>query len=327
MRFRLSLLLMIAVVLILGGCGNSGGANASFPNKNIELVVPSSAGGGNDVLFRAVQDALTKEELVDENVIVANKPGGGGEVAWQYISTQADGHSIALSTSLLLTNELRGNSELSYEDLTPVATLASEWLVIGASKESGVESLDDIVTRLQEDPKSLKLAFGPSLGGDHHLLFLQIAIEAGVDPSELDIMVYEGGGEVTNALLGGHVDVVAHGVAALKDHYEEGNVNIVAVSADERIDELPDVPTLQEQGIDIVFPHWRGVVGPPGMSEEEIAYWETTFEKMVETESWKTFLKNSGMNTFYKNSEETKSFLDEQSENARHLLQNAKLID
>jgi tripartite-type tricarboxylate transporter receptor subunit TctC len=323
MKLRLTILTVLALMFMVAGCSENAGV---FPNKNIELVVPSSAGGGNDVLFRAVQDAITKENLVEENTVVANKPGGGGEVAWQHISKQKDGHSIALTTSLLLTNELREQSDLSYEELTPIATLASEWLVLAVNAKKDLNSLDDVLDQLLENPKSLKLAFGPSLGGDHHLLFLQAAVEAGIDPSELDIMVYEGGGEVTNALLGGHVDVVTHGVAALKDHHEAGSVKILAVSSDERIDELPDVPTFTEEGLEIVFPHWRGVVGPPNMTEDEVKYWEDTFAAMAESETWQGFLANTGMNNFYKNSQETHAFLEEQSENAKDLLQKAKLI-
>jgi putative tricarboxylic transport membrane protein len=324
MQTKPLMLIMLTIVFVVGGCATGDG---QFPQREIELVVPSSAGGGNDRVFRAVQDSLTEENLVEQNVIVSNKSGGGGEVGWHYVSQQKDGHSIGLSTSLLLTNHLRGNSDLSYEDLTPLATLASEWLVLAVNAETGIDSLEDVFDQLQQDPKSLNLAFGPSLGGDHHLLFLQTAHMAGIDPAELDIVVYEGGGEVTNALLGGHVDVVAHGVSALADHHEVGSVKILAVSSDERIDELPDVPTLREEGFDIQFPHWRGVVGPPDMPEEEVQYWEDKFAEMAETESWQTFLENSGMTNFYLNSEETVEYLNEQNELAEELLQSAKLID
>ncbi|WP_227937139.1 tripartite tricarboxylate transporter substrate binding protein [Alkalihalobacillus deserti] len=317
-------LLVIALLFMVVGCSSQTG---SFPQKNVELVVPSSAGGGNDRLLRAVQDTLTKEELMEQNIIVANKSGGGGEVAWQHIKKQKDGHSVGLTTSLLLTNYLRDKSDLSYEDLTPIVTLASEWLVLAVNAESGLESLEEVFDQLRENPKSLKLAFGPSLGGDHHLLFLQAAQMSGIDPSELDIVVYEGGGEVTNALLGGHVNVVTHGVAALAEHHEVGSVNILAVSSSERIEELPEVPTFKEAGIDLEFPHWRGIVGPPNMSEEEVKYWEDKFAEMVETETWRTFLKNTGMSNYYKNSAETKEFLEQQNDNARELLQSAKLID
>lgn len=318
-------LFMLTLAVVLGGC--SAETANPFPKRNIELVVPSSAGGGNDRVFRSVQDALTKESLVNQNVIVSNKSGGGGEVGWKHIQKQKDSHSIGLTTSLILTNQLRGNSDLSYQDLTPIATLASEWLVLGVNAQSGLNSLQDVFEQLRKDPKSLTLAFGPSLGGDHHLLFLKGAVMAGIDPSELKITVYEGGGEVTNALLGGHVDVVTHGVSALADHHSVGSVKILAVSSEERIKEIPDVPTWKEEGMDVVFPHWRGVVGPPNMTEEEIKYWDETFAKMVETETWKAFLESSGMSNYYLNSQETKEFLEQQNEMAKELLQSAKVID
>ena len=104
-------------------------------------------------------------------------------------------------------------------------------------------------------------------------------------------------------------------------------MKIVAVTSEERMEEIPEVATWIEQGVDMVFPHWRGIMGPPNMTQEEIAYWDEKISSMVETEAWKTLLKNNGWSSFYKNSSETMEFLNGQNQNYETLLSESGLTD
>ena len=320
------LFVLIFLGLILAACSNSASGEKEFPSENIEIIAPASPGGGWDITARSVQKILKDKGLVDGNINVINKPGGGGEVGWQYLHPK-DAHNLAVNSSLLLTNNLLGTSELTYNDFTPLATLATEWQSLAVPADSTYESLDDLMKQLKKDPNSIKVGVGPALGNDDHLSFVQAARENEVDPKQVNFLVYEGGGDVVTALLGNHVDVVTTSLSEVKEQYLAGDVRILAVSSAERLDDLPDVPTYKEQGIDMEFPHWRGIMGPKDMSEEEIAYWDEKLSEMVQSEEWKQVVENNDWEGFYKNSTETKAFFDEQQELYQGLVNDSGLLE
>jgi len=319
--------LLILVALVFAGCSNdSSSSQDSFPNGNIEIIAPASPGGGWDATARAMQKIFDDEGIIDENMNVTNKPGGGGEVGFQYLKDK-DGHTISINSSLLITNNLLGQSDLTHEDFTPLAILSTEWIATAVSPDSDFESGMDVLEQLKEDPTSLKIGVAPGLGNNDHLAFVQAATEYGVDVPKLEFMVYESGGDLLTALLGGHVDVASMSVSEAKEQHTAGELKIIAVTSEEKIEGLEEVDTWSEQGIDMVFPHWRGVMGPPDMTEKEIAYWDETISAMVETDAWKDVMKNNEWEPFYKNSQETKEFFGEQNEMYKELLNNAGLTD
>jgi len=309
------LLIAAASVFALSACSDStaNSEESKFPEKNLEIVAPASPGGGWDLTARSIQKLLKDNDLVEANVNVLNKPGGGGEVGWKYLQ-EKDAHSLAVNSSLVLTNNLLGSSNLSYEDFTPIAILATEWQSLAVSPDSKYQSLEELMEQMKKDPSSINIGVGPALGNDDHLSLVQAAKEFGVDPQDLNFLVYEGGGDVVTALLGKHVDVVTTSLSEVKEQYLAGNVNILAVSSSERLEELDDVPTYKEQGVDMEFPHWRGVMGPPNMTEAQIEFWDEKLGAMVDTEQWIEVINNNDWDPFYKDSEETKQFLDEQNE-------------
>ena len=90
--------------------------------------------------------------------------------------------------------------------------------------------------------------------------------------------------------------------------YKAGKIKILAVSAPKRLDRLPEIPTWKEQGINVIFQHWKGIMGPKDMTEEEVAYWDGVIKRMVESDSWKGILRERGWEDFYKDSGETRGF-------------------
>lgn len=319
------ILVSLSLVFVAACSSQSSGEGKEFPTKNIEIVAPATPGGGWDTTARSMKKVLSGKELVKKPISVVNKPGGSGEVGWKYLKSK-DGHNLAIDSSLLITNSLLGQSKLTHKDFTPIATLTTEWMALGVPADSKFESASKLLEQLKKDPSSLKIAIAPGLGNDAHLSFVQACIKAGVDVSKLEFLIYGSGGDQITALVGGHVDAAMMSVSELEQQYKADKVDILAVTSGERLDKLKDVPTWKEQGIDMVFPHWRGVIGPPDMSEEAIAYWDKKIGEMVKSDEWKEVLKNNQWESYYKDSSETKAFLKEESEKYAELLKSAGLI-
>jgi tripartite-type tricarboxylate transporter receptor subunit TctC len=322
---KLYFVFVVLLLVIVSACSSqSSGGGSDFPTKKIEFVAPASPGGGWDLTARSMQKILEEEKLIDQPINVVNKPGGSGEVGWKYLKTK-DAHTLAINSSLVITNHLLGHSKLTYKDFTPIAILTTEWSSIAVPTDSKIKSAKEVMEKLKKNPKSLKIGVAPGLGNDDHLSFVQAAKTYGVDVTKLDFLVYESGGDVVTALAGGHVDVATMSVSEAKQQYLAGKINILAVTSDERIKGLEKVPTWKEQGVDMVFPHWRGVMGPPDMSDEEIEFWDKKIGKMVKTDAWKEILNNNEWEPFYKDSSEAKKFLKEETQKYDDLLQSSGL--
>ncbi|HOX31688.1 MAG TPA: tripartite tricarboxylate transporter substrate-binding protein [Spirochaetales bacterium] len=285
------------------------------PTKTIELVAPANPGGGWDMLCRVVQKSLVDEKLVEKNVIVVNKPGGGGSVGWTYLKgKKGQGEYLAATSTLLMLNQLLGSSELTYKDFTPIAALQSEWISITVQADSPYKSINDLMTAIKADPSAVPIGVGPTLGNNDHLLILRLAKSYGIDPAKLKFIVYPGaGGEIVPALLGGHIKCTTIGLAEVLEQHKAGKMRVLGVSSPAPLAFLPGVKTFKEQGLDVVFPHWRGIIAAPGLKPEQVAYWDGVFGKMVQTKTWKEQIEKLGWSDFYQNAAAHSKFLAEQT--------------
>lgn len=321
------LVLIIVFSIVLASCGKNNESSASkkqFPDETVEIVAPASPGGGWDTTARAIQKIILEENLTKQNVNVINKPGGGGEVGWQYLKSRSP-NTISINSSLLLSNNELGLSDLNTNDFTPIAILATEWISLTASNKSNLNSGKEVMEKLKKDPKSLTIGVAPGLGNNDHLAFVQAAKEYGVDVENIDFLVYKSGGDLQTALLGGHVDVASTAVSEVKEQHQTGKLKMLAVTSDKPIEGIEDVPTWEDQGIDVVFPHWRGVMGPKDMTPEQREYWDTTMEKVVKSKRWQEIRKNNDWENFYKDSEESEKFLKAQRKKYNELVNDSGL--
>ena len=314
---------LFAVLMLIAVFATAGAASAEWkPSRTIELIAPANPGGGWDMLCRTVQKALTDEKLVEKNVIVVNKPGGGGATGWNYLKgKKGQGEYLAATSTLLMLNNLLGKSDITYRDVTPIAALQTEWISIAVEQDSPWKTVKDLFEAIKADPSAVPVGVGPTLGNNDHLMFLELAQEFGVDPASIKFIVYPGaGGEIVPALLGGHVKATSIGLAEVLEQHKAGKMRVIGVSSDQKLDFLPDVAPFKEQGVDLVFPHWRGLVGAPDLTPEQVKYWDDVFAKMVQTETWKTLINNLGWSNFYQNSAEHTAFLEESSKEFDSLL-------
>lgn len=304
------------IVLLLIGCSNKE-VEQEF-DEEVTIIAPSSIGGGWDVTARAIQEILLQENLLHE-ISVINKIGAGGELGWKYTYQQRD-HVLAMNSSLIITNHLLGQSKLTFKDFTPIATLAKEWEVVIVSKESNINNAKTLLSEIKHTPQQYSIGISPRLGNDDQLSFVLASKQYGIEPKKLNFRVYENSSEVVNALIENEIEVATMSISEAKKYYDLDQIKLLVISSDNRLSELPDLPTWKEEGIDVVFQHWRGIMGPPNMSKEEIEFWDQVFGQMVNTKTWEQTLDHYMWEDFYKNSEETYKYLEEQSKMYEQLM-------
>ena len=301
--------------LACGAVQAQSSGKAWTPDTTIEFIAPAGPGGGWDLTARALQRAATSDKIINKNIIVSNKPGGGGATGWNYLKgKEGNAHYLAMNSSLVLLNNLLGSSKLSYQDFTPLAMLSSEWISVAVKADSPYKSGKELMEALKKDPGVITIGVGPSLGNNDHLSFVRVAKESGVDVSKLKWVVYEkAGGDLVMSLLGGHLGVATTAMSETLQQHKAGKLRILAISADKRSAMAPEIPTWKEQGVDMVYPHWRGVMGPPGMTAEQIKYWDDALAKLTASKTFVKTMESMNQQVTYKNSLEFRRFLADQN--------------
>jgi putative tricarboxylic transport membrane protein len=291
------------------------------PTKNVDIVVNSGAGGAADRQSRVVQKFLQGIPGIP-SVTVTNRPGGGGTIALHFITQQpGDAHYLGVLSTGLITNHITGVSKIGHRDITPLNIVMHDYVAVWVHGGSPIKSAADLMARLKTDPKSVSLAFSTAPGNQNHVVIGMLARAANVDPKAVKTVVYASGGQGTTAALGGHVDVWFGTAASVMQHVETGAVRVLGLSAAQRQPgKLANVPTLREQGIDAVYYAWRGFLAPKGITAAQTAFWEQAFEKIVRSDEWKKVQEEYLWGPDYKNSAETRKFLEREDELLRKIL-------
>lgn len=290
---------------------SSAAAQSWRPEKNVEIIVGSSPGGSFDLTARSMQKIFQDTKLVDTSVTVVNKPGGNNSVSWVYLNGHAgDGHYLALVFPTLITNKLMGSNPITIEDVTPVAHLYSDYIAFAVRPDSRLKTAKDIVAALKQDPQKISMGL-TAVGTAHQVTAARLAKAAGVDPKQLKFVVFKGAGDAKTAVLGGHIEIVISAPASFAGDLEAGKLHVPFVSAPKRMSgALAKVPTLKEQGYDIVVPNWRGIAGPKGMDKAKVAYWEGVFAKLSQHPEWQAVMGKYGWENDYMNSRDFAKFLE-----------------
>ncbi len=278
---------------------------AAYPEEEIEWALWSSPGGGSDTTARTVGIPLRKDMGVP--LVVKNMSGGSGARAMEYVQEQkADGYTWLFITNTLITTTERGLVDYSYEDWKPVFMLNHDPQTIAVSADSGIESFEDLI----EIGKERKLKWGLThLGGNDHVAINTVAEAAGI---EYDPIVYDSGAEVMVGALGGSIDVFISNPSEIMGQVEAGKINIIASMSEKRLSILPDTPTLKELGHDIQFGTWRGVAVKAGTDPEVVSKIESMLAKAADSEIYREFLKDNGMDYNVKDAEEFDEFIQKQ---------------
>ena len=284
----------IAALMLV--CGASGAPAQSWsPQKNVEIVVGSAPGGSNDKTARSVERMIQQLKLVPTSVTVNNRPGGGSNIAFGYVQQHAgDPHYLMVGTPSLLTNHITGLSKLHHNDYTPIASLLNDYVVFVVNASAPIRNGRDLAERLKKDPKSVSIGFATTLGSHNHIAAGLLAKTVGVNARDLKAIAHKGSAEAIANLLGGHIDLVTTAAGNIAGHVAAGKLRVIGVAAERRLPgALADAPTWKEQGVNLVFGGWRGILAPKALTPQQSAYWEGVMKKATEAPEWKSELEKN----------------------------------
>ncbi len=314
---KLALSLIAAVILSSGAW-----AQPWKPARNIEMVVGAGSGGGNDRTARVIQKIMQDTSALPVTMVVINRPGAAGAIAQEYLNTHGgDAHYLMVTNPALLTNQITGVGTVKYTDMTAIAQLFTEYVTVFVKADSPIKTGKDVIERLRKDPGALSIAVSPGPDAGTHIATALALKSGGVDTRHLRAVSYKSAGEAMAAVLGGHIDLMATTPLNVLPQMLAGKVRVIAVSAPRRLSgKMASVPTWREQGFDAVFGNWRGIIGPKGLTREQIDYWDQVFSRLNATDEWKAEIQSGMWEETYMNSRDARAFLDKEYEQLRRIL-------
>jgi putative tricarboxylic transport membrane protein len=321
MKHRARLLSIIVVVITAVPLG-FGRSQEFKPSRQIEAVVHTGPGGGSDIFARAIAEMLQKEKLITQRMQVVNKSGGGSAVAMSYLAEKkGEPHTIGFFTGVWVTNPLTtAEATVTVKDLTPIVRLVLEPAVIAVKADSPYKDTKDFIDAARKSPNQLRQS-GGSITGRDNLMRLLIQKATG---AQWTYISFPSGGERLSNLLGGHVQMMVIEPQEAGEHIRAGNLRVIAALTEKRLDSMPNVPTIKEQGIDVtIIPQARGVLAPPAASKEVVQYWEGVFERFAKSASWKQYVEQNQFEEGYLKGPPLNKFFDELTVLMRNVLKEA----
>lgn len=319
---------IVSLLVIAGFLAACGVAIAKeYPTKPMEFVAPGGAGGGWDLTIRTVAKVLEDTKLVSVPMPITNRPGGGGGVNLAAMQKQRGSDRLVsvYSPPLLLIN-LNGSSPFGYSHTTPLAGLIADYGAFVVRKDSPYQNINDVLEALKKDPTSVKIAGASSPGSMDHIQFLMVAKAAGVKNLRKINYVSFQDTSAMGQLLGGHVDLFSTGLGEAAGMIKGGEVRVLAITSDHRVEAHADLPTCKEQGVDVEFTNWRGLFGAPNMPDYAMAYWQEVLAKMVKTPEWAEACKRNGWDQKYMNAADFKAFLDKTNREYMEIMEEINML-
>lgn len=292
------------------------------PSKQIETVVHTGPGGGSDLFARAIAEMLQKEKLISQRMQVVNKSGGGPAVAMAYLAEKkGESHTVGFYTGVWVTNPLTtAEATVTMKDLTPVTRLVLEPAVIAVKADSPYKTMKDFIEAAKKNPKQLAQS-GGSITSRDNLMRLLLQKHTG---AQWNFISFPSGGERLSNLLGGHVQMMVIEPQEAGEQIRAGNLRVIASLTEKRLPTLPNVPTIKEQGIDVpIIPQARGLLAPPAVPREVVAYWEGVFDAFVKTPSWKQYVEQNQFEDAYLKGPALNKFIDGLKDQMREVLKEA----
>lgn len=283
--------------------------------EEVHFVIPGGAGGGWDGTARGTGEALTESGLVG-TASYENMSGGGGGVAIAHMIENADslGNTMMVNSTPIVIRSLTGVFPQSFRDLTLIAGTIGDYAALVVNTDSDVASMDDLLNAYREDGMGFAIGGGSVPGGMDHLVAAMVMQAAGEDPTAFNYIPYDAGGAAMAGLLSGEIQALSTGFSEAVALAQQGEVRILGVTSDERVDAFADAPTMMEQGLDTTFVNWRGFFAAPGIDDAQLAGFQEALTAMYETEAWEEVRARNGWVNIHNNGDEFRAFLEDQEQ-------------
>lgn len=309
------------LILLLSSCSNQSNIE-SFPEKSIQLIVSFSPGAATDTQARIIAKHANK--YLDEELVIVNKPGGGGQVGWNHFSTvNPDGYTLAAyNLPHVITQPLVSDTSFTIDTFEPLVNWGGDPTVFAVHADSPIQNLDDLIKEAKQSPDSITVGNAGKYVGQH-LAILQLEHAADI---QVEDVPFQGSADAIASLLGGHTDVVA---GNLSDIYRLGDeVRPLAIATEERHSFSPDIPTFKELGFpEVMMSTDRGIAARKGTPQEIIDKLEKSFLKLLEDEEFLTEMKNAGADMLVMDREQVIKDIEKRKATYEELLKSIDVIE
>ena len=296
------------------------------PAKPVEFVVPAGAGGGADVMARFLSPLISKHNLAPKPFIVVNKSGGAGAEGFMYVKgKKGDSQTIIITLSNLFTTPLATGVPFSWKDLTPITRLALDYFVLWVPADAPYNTAKEYLDAVKKEPGKFKMA-GTGTAQEDQIITIMIEQAFGV---KFTYVPFKGGGDVAVQLVGKHVESTVNNPAEAVSHWKAGRLKPLALIDSARM-ALPDwdkIPTMKEAtGVDLSYMMLRGIFAPPGITQEQQAYYANLLKKVTETPDWQKYISDFGLKAAYLSGPDYPKWVGEQEVLHKELMKKGGLI-
>lgn len=303
MAFKLNTLLASAAFAVI--------STTSFAT---ECIAPANPGGGWDFTCRQIGKILFDIGQVPNPVQVTNMAGGGGGLAFNHVvSERGTDNDLIVAASQATATRLAQNAYagMTADQVRFVGAIGADPGVIVVAKDSPFQNLNDMVAAIKADPGSVAFAGGSAAGGFDHLKVLMILKETGfTDIRKIKYIGVDGGADAITQTVGGFTQGMTGDMSEIVGFLKSGEVRALAVLTEERVPGFEDIPTAQEQGIDVVAVNWRGLYVPKGISDADFNAWGGKLKAVAESQEWKDAMTANGLAPFTKVGGDFQSWVD-----------------
>jgi len=323
----------VAAMVAVGSSFVAGTAQAWEPTKTVEFIVPAGTGGGADQMARMLQGVIQKNKLMSQPLVVINKSGGAGAEGFLDVkNSKGNPHKIIITLSNLFTTPLATGVPFSWEDMTPVAMLALDEFVLWVNASSDYKTAADYVNAIKAgNDNEFKMG---GTGSKQEDQIITAALEQ-TTGKKLTYIPFKGGGDVAAQLVGNHINSSVNNPIEGVSHYRAGALRPLCVFDSQPMpykDELVNgeswssIPTCKQAGLDVEYLMLRGIFMPPGVTDEQVAYYVDVFKKVRETQEWKDFMNKGAFNTTFMTGDEFKSWLAKAADTHKDLMTKAGFL-
>lgn len=300
-------------------------AQSAYPSRSIEFIIPLPPGGPTDTAPRILLESM--RQTLNVNLVPVNKPGAGGAIASGAVAKSApDGYTVLATSNPMISVKTAIETNLNYkiEDFTALGMYATDVGILVANKNTGISSIEDLITKAKANPDKLSYASaGP--GAVSH-----ISIELFKNASGTKILhvPHKGSAQASTAVLGGHLPLLSAAYSTISPLIKSGDFIPLVTTAEKRLPELPNVPTMAEKGVaDATLNIWMGMFVPAATPSTIVAKLTETIAVAAKDPKVRERLTRANMIPVYGNPKETRALLDREYKAVSALAKKVDLLN